>query len=162
MARTYQARFGNGVMFSNENTVGIGMKNDRTDVVLIQYILKAVMTANKIFLAGNTRFTPPPGPQLNVSGVWDEASKNYLARWEALISEARAYWAHGRVDPTLYPGTVVPYRLGGKKIIALNEMGREFFGEENFARLTLSGGTLPAETWNELFFDSVTWRQHAD
>jgi len=157
MARTYAARFGGAVLFSPEETVGARMTNNRTDVILVQYMLNAIMNANKIYLAGDTRFTAPPGPKIALTGVWDEPSAAYLAKWEAQISEARAYWAHGRVDPTLYPGTVVPFRLGGKKIITINGMCSEFFGKNKFEQLELPGGVLPDDVWNELFYDSVRW-----
>jgi hypothetical protein len=152
LARTYMDRYGRGPLFSTENGVGIGMMNDRPDVILVQYFLKAILQSQKTFLAGNTVFTPPDGVTLQINGNWDEASKKYLARWETLISEARGYWAHGLNPATLYPGTVVPLRKGGKKIIAMNEMAIVMFGNVSHTRLKLMSEDLPLEAWDQLFY----------
>ena len=155
MARVYMDKFGRGPLFSTETGVGAGMMNERSDVMLVQFFLKAILQSQKSFLAGNTVFTPPDGVTLEVNGNWDDASKKYLARWETLLSEARGYWAHGQNPATLYPGKVVPYHLGGKKIIAMNEMFTVMFGKDSHARLNLPGVQLPPDAWKRLFYDPI-------
>lgn len=156
MPRVYMDKYGRGPLFSIDHVVGLNMCNDRKDVMLIQFFLKAIMHSGKIWLAGDTKMTPPEGGQtLEVSGVWDETSGRYLGRWEELRSEAKAYWAHGRVTPTQFAGTVVPYHQGGKKIIAMNEMLVVFFGKENHDRLNLPGADLDPEVRKDLFYDPV-------
>ena len=156
MARVFLDKYNGSPLFSPEATVGIGMTNEMTDVCLVQLFLKAILQSQKTFLAGDTVFTPPDGGgTLEVSGVWDEASKRWLARWETLLSEARGYWAYGKNPTTLFPGTVVPYRQGGKKIIAMNEMATVMFGKDDFVKLNLPGGKLPVEAWKRLFYDPV-------
>src|SRR6188508_2139651 len=92
MPRAYLDKFDGFPLFTNEATVGLQMSNERKDVLLIQFLLKAIMHSGKTYLAGNTSFTPPPGDALNMSGIWDEPSKRYLKRWEELRYEAKAYW----------------------------------------------------------------------
>ena len=160
MPRVYIDKFAGSPLFSNERGVGVKMQNDPKDVKLVQFFLKAILHSNKIFLAGNTRFTPPEGGSpLNVTGAWDEASRRYLSRWEQLRSEAKAYWAHGHDPGPQFPGTVVPYAQGGKKIQAMNEMLVVMFGKDNHAKLKLPGMTLDRDVWHDLFWDPVRHRK---
>jgi hypothetical protein len=155
MARVYIDKFSGSPMFSTEQGVGLKMANERKDVMLVQVFLKVILESNKIYLAGNTYFTPPDGVTLNITGVWDEASRRYLTRWEELLSEARAYWAYGRVDPTQFPGTVVPYSLGGKKILSMNEMCIVLCGKDSHQKLSFPNAPLPRELWKDLFWDPI-------
>ena len=156
MPRVYMDEYGRGPLFSIEQGVGLNIMNERKDVMLVQFLLKAILHSGKTFLANDTRFTPPAGvPVLNITGSWDDTSKKYLARWEMLLAEARAYWAYGKDPGTLFPGAVVPYYKGGKKIIAMNEMCVVMFGKDSHARLKLPGDVLPLEAWRDLFYDPV-------
>lgn len=155
MARVYIDKYSGEPLFSPEKTVGIGMSNAPTDVMLVQYLLKVTLHSNKIYLAGDTRMTPPPGEELVISGNWDETSKRYLKHWEELRYEAKAYWGHGKSDPTQFPGTVVPYIQGGKKIRAMQEMCVTIYSRDAYARCQMPNAQLPIIVWRELFWDPV-------
>lgn len=162
MPRVYLDKFNGSTLYSIEKTVGKAMSNDRLDVMLVQYLLRVILHSNKIFLAGNTRFTPPSGAELQITGVWDEPSARYLTRWEELRYEARAYWGHGTAPATQYPGTVVPYIQGGKKIIAMQEMCRIFYGDEAYNKLKMPNAELPIPVWREFFWDPVRGPHHTE
>ena len=155
MARVYLNKYNGAPLFSIEGTVGPGMNNARSDVMLVQLFLYATLHSQKIFLAGNTVFTPPSGSALAVSGMWDNTSAAYMARWEQLRSEAKAYWAYGVAEPVLFAGKVVPYTKGGKKIIAMNEMCRIFYGDAAVYSFKIPGVQVPAELARELLYDPV-------
>jgi hypothetical protein len=153
MARVYLNKYNGTPLFSTEGTVGPGMNNARTDVMLVQLFLYATLHSQKVFLAGNTTFTPLSGPTLSLSGVWDSTSVAYLTRWEQLRSEAKAYWAHGVAEPVQFAGKVVPYIKGGKKIVAMNEMCRIFYGDAAVYAFKIPGVQVPAELAQEIHWD---------
>jgi hypothetical protein len=155
MPRVYLDKYSAGPRFSNERGVGVGMANDPKDVMLIQFFLKAIMFSNKAYLGQDLKFTPPPGVALNINGVWDEPSRAYLSRWEEIRAQVKAYWAYGRVDAVQFPGTVVPYMKGGKKILSMNEMIIDMYGRDQFKILRLPTARLPDEAWHDLFYDPV-------
>ena len=155
MARVYLDKYSGAPLFSIEGTVGLGMSNARTDVMLVQLFLYATLHTQKTFLAGNTVFMPPSGPVLAISGMWDSTSASYMARWEQLRSEAKAYWAHGVAEPVQFAGKVVPYLKGGKKIIAMNEMCRIFYGDAAVYTFKIPGVQVPPDLSRELLYDPV-------
>ena len=155
MARVYLEKHSGSPLFSIEGTVGPGMNNARGDVQLVQLFLYATLHSQKIFLAGNTVFTPPSGPALALSGLWDGTSAAYLTRWEQLRGEAKAYWAHGVTEPVQFAGKVVPYTKGGKKIIAMNEMCRIFYGDAALYSMKLPNVMVPSELAQEILWDSM-------
>ena len=155
MARVYLDKYNGAPLFSIEGTVGPGMNNARTDVMLVQLFLYATLHSGKIFLAGNTVFMPPSGSALTISGMWDSTSVAYMTRWEQLRSEAKAYWAHGVAEPVQFAGKVVPYMRGGKKIVAMNEMCRIFYGDAATYTLKIQGVQVPPDLARELFYDPV-------
>src|SRR4051812_8353273 len=137
MARVYLDKYNGYPLFSPEQTVGLNMSNASADVKLIQLLLKAIMHGGKSFLGTDIKFTPPEdSPKIEITGSWDLASKNYLHRWEMLRSDARSYWSptHHR-DTIQFPGTVVPWSQGGRKIIVMQEMCVTMFGRAPYATL---------------------------
>lgn len=155
MARTYLERRSGTPLFSTERMVGKGMTNARTDVLLVQLFLIATLHSNKIFLGGDTVFTPPKTHSLSISGHWDSASAEYLARWERLRSEAKAAWSYGKQELAQFPGAVVPYKDGGMKIQVMNEMCRIFYGDDPHTQLKFPTTILPLELARELFWDAI-------
>ncbi len=155
MPRVYLDKFGHGPIFTIVNGVGVGMRNDPPDVMLVQCFLIGLLGSGKAWLGTDERFTPPDGTgALTQSGIWDETSSRYLTRWEGLHNRAQNYWSGGGLE-TKFAGTVVPYHKGGKKIMVMNEMCRVFFGEDNHRRLDLMGVRLRREAALELFYDPI-------
>lgn len=159
MARAYYDRTKRIPIFSNERGVGIGMANDRGDVMLIQLLLRAILHGEKAMPRTTLRFRRPPGPTLGIHGAWDEASKNYLDRWEYLYNLMRQEAQHFRVDlpdyvepVTLYPGKVVPFAAGGQKVIAMGRMCALMFGDTAYASLRLPETGLPDVLAKQIFY----------
>jgi hypothetical protein len=155
MPRVYMDKFGHGPLYTIVNGVGRGMKNDPTDVMLVQCFLIALLKSNRAWLGTDEKFTPPPGAALDQTGVWDAASARYLERWEGLRNRAQNYWSRGNKIEVQFPGTVVPYHKGGQKIVTMNGMAREFYGDLNYLRLDLGGVRLRREAAMELFYDPI-------
>jgi hypothetical protein len=152
MPRTYYERRTRFPLYSNERGVGIGMANDRGDVMLVQYLLRAIMHSDKTMPGGELNFSRPPGPELNVNGVWDGASRNYLTAWENVRFVNRTFM-QDIPDVTAFPGKVVPYVKGGRKILAMAQMCVQFFGDQAYAQLKLPNASLPPEIMKELVTD---------
>jgi hypothetical protein len=142
MARVYISRTTQRVYFTNDRGVGVGMANERPDVMLIQFLLQAVM------LSGRPPWGRPGGPVIQITGIWDEASRNHLARWE-LIHQHLPY--PKTLQTSDFPGKMMPLTNGGRKILDLNTDGYELFGSR-FTTLEMPNATLPLEVRNELFF----------
>jgi hypothetical protein len=154
MPRVYMDKFGRGPLYTVVNGVGRGMNNDATDVMLVQCFLIGLLKSNRAWLGTDEKFTPPAGASLEQTGVWDGPSASYLQRWEELHNRAQNYWSGGK-NETRFPGTVVPYHKGGKKIMVMNEMARMFYGDLNHARLDLGGVKLRVEAAIEVFYDPI-------
>jgi len=163
MPRAYFDRKNRIPFFSNERGVGVSMANDRLDVMLVQCLLKATMYSNKPF-AGQVSFPRPKGSELTVNGVWDDLSRNALKDWETRVALTKIQIRvdQVKIDPTsgfqrpetAFPGTVVPYRKGGKKIIDMAKICVHMFGDKAYADLTFPGVIVPAELAKELFYGS--------
>lgn len=154
MARAYLDKISAEPLLSVEQGVGEGMMNETNDVCLVQLLLWGALTPKKIYLAGNTVFTPPAGQAISVTGIWDAPSAAWLAQFEVLMAEARGYWAHGVNPETQYPGRIVPFKRGGKKIRMLNSVCTVFWGARR-AMLLDFGMTVPDSLWNQLYWDPV-------
>jgi hypothetical protein len=142
------------------------MANDRTDVMLVQLLLRAILHSGKPIpgvVKGHPtllKFTRPDGGgTISIDGVWSNTSANYLREWEDRYSLARKEaqffdtLAPDYVDPkTVSPGKVVPYASGGQKIIALGRMCAMMFGENNYATLRLPDTGLPDLLAKDLFY----------
>jgi hypothetical protein len=163
MPRTYFDKRNRIPFFSNERGVGVSMANDRLDVVLVQCLLKAIMYSNKPF-AGGSGFSRPKGPELIINGLWDAPSRNVLEAWETnvVLAKIQIRVDQVKLDPTsayqhpktAFPGTVVPYREGGKKIIDMAKICIQLFGDTAYADLAFPGVSVPAELAKELFYGS--------
>ena len=155
MPRAYLDKYGRYPLFTNERGVGVNMANDRKDVMLVQLLLKAILYSNKAFLGNDVVFMPPSGPELAVSGSWDQPSREYLKRWEDTLAKSRGYWAYGKEPATQFPGTVVPYIQGGRKIRTMAEMCVMMFGADRYATLDLPNVTVPQEVADDLFIRRI-------
>lgn len=144
--------------FSNERGVGVGMANDPPDVMLVQLLLRAILHGGKSLPGSLLKFTRPTGPVIGIIGIWDTASSNYLSEWEFRYKTARNelqkfdFLAPDYVEPvTAYPGKVVPFSTGGKKILALGRMCALMFGEDSYSSLSLPETGLPDLLAKDLF-----------
>jgi len=123
------------------------MANERGDVMLIQFLLKALLHGDKKLV--DTVLTRPSGPALIITGVWDQVSKTYMEHWEqSLAAVDHVYGLRSDLSP---PGIIVPYAKGGKKIISLNVFCKHIFGTKAYSRLELPNVFLPREVSNDLF-----------
>jgi len=160
MARAYFDKKKGIPFFSNDRGVGAGMANYRGDVMLIQCLLKAIMHAGKAIPGIPVAPLRPGGAELGISGVWDNTSALYLGGWEAyvvavkvhLMSTSPGPWPWSLADP--FPGKVVPFTKGGKKIMNMGSMCVQMFGQPAYAQLNLPNVSVPAELAKELFLES--------
>ena len=143
----------------HDRGVGNGMANDRTDVMLVQLLLRAILHGGKAMPGTILKFERPAGETISISGGWDNASANYLKEWEKCYNivrnEAQFFntLASDYVEPiTAFPGKVVPYAAGGQKIIALCRMSALIFGDVNYANLSFPDTGLPDLLAKELFY----------
>jgi hypothetical protein len=91
-------------------------------------------------------------------------SRNVLEAWETnvVLAKIQIRVDQVKLDPTsayqhpktAFPGTVVPYREGGKKIIDMAKICIQLFGDKAYADLAFPGVSVPADLAKELFYGS--------
>lgn len=148
MARTYFRPVENLPFYSNEHGVGVGMANDSLDVMLIQCFLKAILESGRQLYG--IQWSRPGGPRLRVSGLWDEASRNYLEHWEGLQVRWKMKERGTTTGGTTMPGTVVPYSKNGKKVVWMNAQVLALYGKVSYIICVWGDVVMPVNLQKQL------------
>lgn len=134
MARVYITDNKIRVLYTVTNAVGQGCPNNRDDVLLVQFFLKAISEA-----PDRVGYAPPGYGPMRCDGWWGGQSQAYLdnyIRKTNEIPEAENLNEDGRVDPVVGGKMRASYTGTFYTILSMNGSYRNSYGQE--AQLDIS------------------------